>query len=407
MIKKFSPTSNNRISCFTSPKIICLFVTLFFLASFKSFSQADLSITKTVQGGTSGQPYTPNVGDVVVFIITVTNSSAIDATGVRVQDKMPDGYDDVTNISNNNATLGNNINWNNLTVPANSSIELRVSGVVKEEGPYNNRAQITASDQSDPDSDPSSGFDDDDLNDGLPDDDESDYVEVTPLKADLAITKEVEFSDRNLVSGRPHQGTQAIFTVTVTNNGPSSTSLVAVNDKLPAGFLYVSDNSAGNYNSTTGEWSIGNMASGDIATLTITTIISLEDDYTNTAAISASSTYDSDDTNNTASVTVDPVKFFVPEAFSPDGDGVNDTFEMPGLGALYPDFNLEIYNRWGNKVYEYSNNGKASPEWWDGYSKGNLTLSKNKKLPTGTYFYVLQLNKDNLSPISNWVYLNR
>lgn len=397
----------NSLAMFASLKrIFLLFVLVLSTANFVH-SQADLSITKTIQGGTPGQPYTPDVGDTVVFLLTITNSSAVDATGVRVQDVLPSGYGDITNINNNGASLGRNINWNNLTVPANSSIELRVSATVLPTGDYNNRAQITGSDQPDPDSDPSSGFDDDDLNDGLPDDDESNTVVVQPLKADLAITKEVEFSDRNLVSGRPHQGTQAVFTITVTNNGPSATDLVTVSDQLPAGFLYVSDDSAGDYNPSTGEWSIGDMASGDIATLTITTTITLEDDYTNTATIITSGSYDSDDTNNTASVTVDPVKFFVPEAFSPDGDGVNDTFEMPGLGVLYPNFNLEIYNRWGNKVYEYSNKGKASPEWWDGYSKGNLTLSKNKKLPTGTYFYILQLNKDNLSPISNWVYLNR
>lgn len=406
MIKKSSPIFN-RISHNANSRIMYLFIVLFLLASFNSFSQADLSITKIVEDGTPGQPFTPDVGGTVVFIITVTNSSAIDATGVRVQDVLPSGYGDITNINNNGASLGNNINWNNLTVPANSSIELRVSATVLPTGEYNNRAQITASDQPDPDSDPSSGFDDDDLNDGQADDDESNTVVVQPLKADLAITKEVEFLDRNLVSGRPHQGTQAVFTITVTNNGPSATENVLVTDLLPAGFLYVSDDSAGDYNSSTGAWTIGDMTSNGVATLAITTIITIEEDYTNTATIDISSSYDSNEGNNTASVTVNPVKFFIPQAFSPDGDGVNDTFEMPGLGVLYPDFNMEIYNRWGNKVYEYSNNGNASPEWWDGYSKGNLTLSKNKKLPTGTYFYILHLNKDNLSPISNWVYLNR
>jgi gliding motility-associated-like protein len=95
-----------------------------------------------------------------------------------------------------------------------------------------------------------------------------------------------------------------------------------------------------------------------------------------------------------------------PNAFSPNGDGVNDTFEIPVLNN-YPDFKLEIYNRWGNQVYDYNNKGKISPLWWDGYSTGRLTLNKSKPLPVGTYYYIVYYNDGTTAPVNGWVYLNR
>ena len=96
----------------------------------------------------------------------------------------------------------------------------------------------------------------------------------------------------------------------------------------------------------------------------------------------------------------------IPNAFSPNGDGVNDMFEIPVLNN-YPDFEIEIYNRWGNQVYDYKNQGKTIPLWWDGYSTGRLTLNNSKPLPVGTYYYIIYFNDGAREPIKGWVYLNR
>uniref|UniRef100_UPI000B4BF9A3 cadherin-like domain-containing protein n=1 Tax=Polaribacter haliotis TaxID=1888915 RepID=UPI000B4BF9A3 len=96
----------------------------------------------------------------------------------------------------------------------------------------------------------------------------------------------------------------------------------------------------------------------------------------------------------------------VPNAFSPNDDGVNDTFVIPAL-SKYPNFKLEIYNRWGNQVYDYSNRGKTSPDWWNGYSTGRLTLNDSKPVPVGTYYYIINFNDGVRKPITGWVYLNR
>lgn len=92
-------------------------------------------------------------------------------------------------------------------------------------------------------------------------------------------------------------------------------------------------------------------------------------------------------------------EIFIPEGFSPNGDGTNDTFNIVNLD-IFPNHTLEIFNRYGMSVYK----GNASKEEWDGKHDGKL-------LPTGTYYYVIQLNNDG-SVISNieehyvgWVYM--
>jgi gliding motility-associated-like protein len=93
-----------------------------------------------------------------------------------------------------------------------------------------------------------------------------------------------------------------------------------------------------------------------------------------------------------------PDDLFIPEGFSPNGDGVNDRFVIRGLGN-YPANSLEIYNRWGNLVY------KAEPydNSWDGSNHFGLTIQGNQ-LPEGTYFYLLNLG-DGSKVIRGYIYL--
>jgi gliding motility-associated-like protein len=75
-------------------------------------------------------------------------------------------------------------------------------------------------------------------------------------------------------------------------------------------------------------------------------------------------------------------------AVSPNGDGLNDYFNIQGLDK-FPDNTLEIYNRYGVKVYETTNYG-ANGNWFRGISEGRVTINKGEGLPTGTYFYTLK-----------------
>jgi len=94
--------------------------------------------------------------------------------------------------------------------------------------------------------------------------------------------------------------------------------------------------------------------------------------------------------------------FFVPDGFSPNGDNVNDTFRIPDIEFLYPDYTIEIFNRYGIGMYKGDKNKPA----WDGknYEKSGIA---GGIAPNGVYFYVLHLNKDNKPPKQGRLYLNR
>ena len=72
----------------------------------------------------------------------------------------------------------------------------------------------------------------------------------------------------------------------------------------------------------------------------------------------------------------------IPSIFSPNGDGINDTWEI--LGAeRYPNMLIEVYDRWGQKVFESISYNED--KFWDGTYRGKL-------LRTSTYYYVINLN---------------
>lgn len=75
-------------------------------------------------------------------------------------------------------------------------------------------------------------------------------------------------------------------------------------------------------------------------------------------------------------------------AISPNGDGKNDYFFIDGI-SKYPKNTVEIYNRWGVKVFE-TNNYDSSGNVFRGYSDGRATIERKDALPTGTYFYTLK-----------------
>lgn len=104
-------------------------------------------------------------------------------------------------------------------------------------------------------------------------------------------------------------------------------------------------------------------------------------------------------------VMVSGFRFFIPNAFSPNGDGINDYFEILGI-EYYEGNSIEIFNRWGNRVYRARNYGiDASPRFWDGKSNTGVKIG-NEDLPTGTYFYVLDLGNGEKRIVGS-VYLDR
>jgi gliding motility-associated-like protein len=86
------------------------------------------------------------------------------------------------------------------------------------------------------------------------------------------------------------------------------------------------------------------------------------------------------------------------QVLTPNGDEDNETFIINGI-QFYPQNNLTVYNRWGNKVYQKSG---YNNEW-----KGESNTSKvgSSALPVGTYFFVLEYGKQRHK--TGYVYLDR
>ncbi|MGJ8685245.1 MAG: gliding motility-associated C-terminal domain-containing protein [Nonlabens sp.] len=101
------------------------------------------------------------------------------------------------------------------------------------------------------------------------------------------------------------------------------------------------------------------------------------------------------------SVTVEVCEVVIPEGFSPNGDGVNDTFSMPNI-EQFPNFELIIFNRNGSKIYETT---ASNYEEFAGIPNTGA-MAGDGLLPVGTYFYVLKYNDAQTKDVASWVYIN-
>jgi gliding motility-associated-like protein len=74
---------------------------------------------------------------------------------------------------------------------------------------------------------------------------------------------------------------------------------------------------------------------------------------------------------------------FVPSAFTPNGDGINDVFKLQGTGIDVNNFQFDIFNRWGELVFSSKDPSQA----WAGGVNGN-----DYYVPDGIYNYYISTN---------------
>lgn len=224
-------------------------------------------------------------GSNVEFTVVAGNAGPLDATSVIVVDPLPSGYSFVSA----NASVGSYDDVSGLwsigeleAAAAGGTLEITAS--VLASGDYQNIALI--------------GGTEGDLNPGN-NSASATVIAIDPASTDLSITKEAD------VSG-PGVGDTVVFTLTAANAGPANATGVVVQDLLPPGYAFVSAvASSGSYDENSGEWSIGDIDSGDSETLEITTTVELYDAWMNTATIDG----DQDDpfpANNSASASANP-----------------------------------------------------------------------------------------------------
>ena len=338
----------------------------------------DLAITKEVQG--TG-PFL--AGDQVVFLITVTNTDMVRVLDIVVQDLLAA---DFTYVSHQ-ASLGTyDETTGEWTIPemtaSDASATLEITTSITGTGALQNTATLTSS---------------------LPADNTTANNSATVTlneDIDLAITKEVDDESALLNS-------EVTFTITVENQSPDSAFNIVVSDVLDGEiFEFISSNaSTGTYDNQTGEWTIGSLDAGALATLEIRVRVIAVGQQQNTATLTSSFPNDGDDTNNSGVVNVnvyaspceDPGT--ICNIFTPNGDGINDTLKFVDPENLYPNNSFEVFDRYGNSVFQM-----------DGYDSSWDGTGKNGQLPKGTYYYILDLDTTDGSDsdvIKGWIQIIR
>jgi len=241
---------------------------------------ADLELTKSVSPDTAGS------GDTVTFTIVVQNKGPNDATGVEVTDPLPNGYTYVSSDSSQGSYDPNTGVWDVGGLANGDSATLTITAKVRANGDYLNAAEITDSDQADPDSTPGDGTGDD-------------YAEASILYKAEEDTSDVSIADLELskvanpTSAGP--GERIVFTIQVINRGPNDATGVKVLDQLPDGYDYVSHTvQQGTYDPEQGIWNVGGLTKGAAATLEIVVSMKETGDHANIAEVVASDQKDPD-----------------------------------------------------------------------------------------------------------------
>ncbi|SDB41749.1 conserved repeat domain-containing protein/gliding motility-associated C-terminal domain-containing protein [Flavobacteriaceae bacterium MAR_2010_188] len=93
---------------------------------------------------------------------------------------------------------------------------------------------------------------------------------------------------------------------------------------------------------------------------------------------------------------------------TPNSDGFNDTFEVGYVldnesqvkKTCEIDIHLQVFNRWGAKVFEADNYNND----WDG-SSNSISQNSSGKLPAGAYYYIVELRNSGLDPVQGYIHL--
>jgi uncharacterized repeat protein (TIGR01451 family) len=323
---------------------------------------ADISITKTINN------VAPNTGDSVKFTITVINAGLDTATGITVKDLLSSDftYSSDSGGGTYNSTTGI---WTVGTLVNGASAILTIDATATTSGIKTNWAEVWTSDQLDPDSTPGDNSKITDDDDGAP-------------SADLSITKTADATTLIV-------GANVVFTIIVSNTGPARATGVIVKDALPSGLVYVTDNGNGTYNSGTGLWSVGSLANGANATLTITANAPATSSSTNWAEVWNSDQIDPDSTPGDVSTTADDDASVTVNASVPVSSVIINEVAWAGtISGLSDDEWIELYNPGSASVNISGWNLKAA----DG--DPNIVIPNGISIPAGGY-YLLERDDNN------------
>jgi gliding motility-associated-like protein/uncharacterized repeat protein (TIGR01451 family) len=203
------------------------------------------------------------------------------------------------------------------------------------------------------------------------DDQEDDADPISLKRVDVQVLKEV--SATTIAVGARFQ-----YRIRITNNSETTATGVEVSDFLPDGVRFIDvipQSGSATYDVSLRllTWKINELAPNQSLLLEVEVLAETAGNKSNTATVE-SKEFDIDELNNTSTVSHIQLDFNIPNVFTPNGDGMNDTWEITGIQEFFTSNRLLIVNRWGIEVFKTENYANE----WDG---GNLN--------EGTYFYQL------------------
>ncbi|MBO6880310.1 gliding motility-associated C-terminal domain-containing protein [Winogradskyella sp.] len=341
---------------------------------------------------TNGDGIAGSIDDIISYVFIVENTGNLTLTNIDVQDALPG----LTLMGGPIAQLlPGEIDSTTFTATYQITQTDLDTGFVTNSATVSSEAPggDPSDDVTDTSDDPNDNSNNDDNGDGEPDDPTVTFVNSI---FDLEVDKVVD-------ELQPVVGDEVTFTIEVANIGNVTATNVVISEQIPSGYVFVSAiTTAGTYSDIEGEWTVGQLDPDQVEILQITVEVLGIGDYANTVfVLNANGGTDVNPSNDEDTAAVDPICLTIYNEFSPNGDGVNETFVIDCL-ERFPNNKLEVYNRWGNIVY--TKNGYLND--WDGTSNGRAVINQSDKLPVGTYYYVLDLG-DGSEPRVGWLYINR
>jgi gliding motility-associated-like protein len=142
-------------------------------------------------------------------------------------------------------------------------------------------------------------------------------------------------------------------------------------------------------------WTASNQIISDLSSADVTAKVLLEEDF----IVEISDLYGCKvvDTIVVTLLSPENCQVEVYNAFSPNGDNINDFWEIDGIEG-FPENTVIIYNRWGDVLIDFTNYNN-SDVIWDGTSRSG------KEVPAGTYFYVIEVGGSQNQ--AGWVQLTK
>ncbi|PHS01326.1 MAG: hypothetical protein COA80_02365, partial [Leeuwenhoekiella sp.] len=370
---------------------------------------SQLQFVKTAVLNDENQDAFAQVGETITYTFTVTNTGNTSVSDIVIEDDRLD----ISGLALVPETLA----------AGESGVVTAVYTITQEDieaGFVTNTATATGTDQFGEEvTDVSDNGDElaDDDGDGDPGNDPT--VTVTPGVTGMSVEKVGVFNDED-GDGIPDEGGTITYTFTVYNTGETAIFDIVIDDPLVPVTGGPIDLAPGAVDSSTFS-AIYTITQEDIESAGVTNqaiasgvlsngdvIEDLSDDPNNTADEDLEGDGEPDDATFTQLAGVAAEEdIIVYNVMTPNGDGLNDIFMIQNI-ENFPNNKVQIFNRWGVEVFSTTGYNPMGDNVFRGFSDGRATVRRGERLPTGTYYYVIEYERDNgeIRRLASFLYIN-